>query len=158
MSSQPSSYHSANEYPEPEPEPEPELDLNLDALTTQPVLNSFDDNPFNTDLDLDLDPDDYEIDDGSLSEPPDSDDDDIFGESSTARSNLMPLPPEAIYSSKQEQIDSIQAFAKVYNYCFQVGRSKIITATREKVWYKCNCAGAKPIEDCVQNNPCCPQA
>jgi hypothetical protein len=135
MSSQPSFYHSANEYtePEPEPEPEPELDLNLDTSTTQPVLNSFDDNLFNTDLDLDLDLGDYEIGDGSLSEPSDSDDDNIFDKSSTARSNLMSFFPEAIYSSKQEQIDSIQTFAKVYNYCFQVDRSKIITATREKV-------------------------
>jgi hypothetical protein len=153
MSSQPSSYYSANEYPEPEPE----LDLNLDASTTQLVLNFFDNNLFNTDLDLDLDPGNHEIDNDSLSEPSDSDDD-IFGESSTARSNLMSLLPEAIYSSKQEQIDSIQTFAKVHNYCFQVGRSKMITATREKVWYKCDCTGAKPIEDCVQNNLRCPQA
>jgi hypothetical protein len=118
MSSQPSSYHSVNEYPEPEPEPEPELDLNLDALTTQSVLNSFDNNLFNTDLDLDLDLGDYKIDNGSLSELSDSDNNNIFDKSSTVRFNLILLSSEAIYFSKQEQINSIQTFTKVYNYCF----------------------------------------
>jgi hypothetical protein len=131
MSSQPSFYHSANEYPEPEPEPE--LDLNLDTSTTQPVLNSFDNNLFNTDLDLNLDLGDYEIDDGSLSKLSDSDNDDIFDKSSIVRSNLMLFFSEAIYSSKQKQINSIQTFAKVHNYCFQVNRSKMIIAIREKI-------------------------
>jgi hypothetical protein len=105
MSSQPSFYYSVNEYSEPELKSE--LDLNLNVLTTQSVFNSFDNNLFNIDLDLDLDSDDYKIDNSSLSELFNNNNNNIFNKSFTVRSNLILFFSEAIYFSKQEQIDSI---------------------------------------------------
>jgi hypothetical protein len=102
MSSQPSFYYSANEYLEPEPE----LDLNLDVLTTQLVLNSFNNNLFNTDFDLNFDLGNYEIDNDSLSKLSNSDNN-IFNKSFIIRFNLILLFLKAIYSSKQKQINSI---------------------------------------------------
>jgi hypothetical protein len=81
--------------------------LNLDTLTTQSVFNSFNNNLFNIDLDLNLDLDNYKIDNSSLSKLSNNNNNNIFDKSSTVRFNLILLFLEAIYFSKQEQINSI---------------------------------------------------
>jgi hypothetical protein len=62
----------------------------------------------------------------------------------------MPLPPEAIYSSKEELYRAIQAFASQHSYTFYVRRStKINNSVRSKITYNCNRYG----EGHPQNRP-----
>ena len=66
----------------------------------------------------------------------------------------MPLPPEAIYSSKEELYASIQAWAAQYHYAFRIGRStKISNGPRVKITYNCDRCGAPPPESHPQHYP-----
>ncbi|CAG8971729.1 hypothetical protein HYALB_00007209 [Hymenoscyphus albidus] len=59
----------------------------------------------------------------------------------------MPLPPEAIYSSKEELYTSIQAWAAHHCYAFRIGRStKIHGGPRTKITYNCDRYGLPPSE------------
>jgi hypothetical protein len=60
----------------------------------------------------------------------------------------MPLPPEAIYSSKEELYTSIQAWAAQHHYAFCIGRSnKIHNGPRIKIFYNCDRYGLPPPEN-----------
>jgi hypothetical protein len=64
----------------------------------------------------------------------------------------MPLPPEAIYSSKEELYTSIQAWAAQYHYAFRIGRSKKIhNGPRTKIIYNCDRCGPPPPVNHPQN-------
>ena len=59
----------------------------------------------------------------------------------------MPLPPEAIYSSKEELYTSIQAWAAPYHYAFHILQSKKINnGLRTRILYGCDWAGPPPPE------------
>jgi hypothetical protein len=65
---------------------------------------------------------------------------------------LMPLPPEAIYNSKEELYTSIQAWAAHYHYAFRIGRSnKINKGPKIKIFYNCDRCGPPPLESHPQN-------
>src|SRR6266487_3493679 len=50
--------------------------------------------------------------------------------------SVMPLPPEAIYSSSQELYTAIQAHAKQYNYAFVHANSKLVNRHgQQKILY-----------------------
>jgi hypothetical protein len=60
----------------------------------------------------------------------------------------MPLPPEAIYSSKEELYTSIQAWAAQYHYAFCIGRStKMNGGPRIRITYNCDRYGPPPPEN-----------
>ncbi len=60
----------------------------------------------------------------------------------------MPLPPEAIYNSKEELYTSIQAWAAQHLYAFSIGRSKkIARGDRIKIVYNCDRYGPPPPEN-----------
>lgn len=64
----------------------------------------------------------------------------------------MPLPPEAIYNSKEELYASIQAWATQYYYAFCIQRStRLNNSTRIKILYSCDCAGQPPPANHPQN-------
>jgi hypothetical protein len=64
----------------------------------------------------------------------------------------MPLPLEAIYSSKEELCTLIQAFAAQYSYAFRIGRSnKINNGPRSKIFYNCDRCGPPPPENHPQD-------
>lgn len=64
----------------------------------------------------------------------------------------MPLPPEAIYSSKEELYTAIQAFTAQHCYTFRIGRSKKINdGPRSKVFYNCDRCGPPPPENHLQD-------
>jgi hypothetical protein len=64
-----------------------------------------------------------------------------------ALETLMPLPPEAIYSSSTELYESIQAFARENDYCFRIGRStRINNGPRQAITYTCDRCGQRPPE------------
>jgi hypothetical protein len=66
----------------------------------------------------------------------------------------MPLPPEAIYSSREELYTLIQAWAAKHHYTFRIGRSnKINKGTRLKIFYNCDRCGAPPPETHPQHYP-----
>jgi hypothetical protein len=144
LSSQSSFYYSANEYLDPIAELEP----------SQPVLNSLDDDPFRDDSSSSDDPfyDDAFDNEPDLDDDP-NDEDDPFADSLEPELNSMPLPPEAIYNSKDELFDSIQEWAKQYKYAFRTNRSKRISATREKVFYECDRAGPEPVQNRPRDYP-----
>jgi hypothetical protein len=85
-------------------------------------------------------------------DPSDNEDSDDDGDSDSIgndpepnaipESNSMPLPPLATYRSKDELFRAIEAWAKQYRYCFWTGRSNWLSATRQKVFYECDCAGS----------------
>jgi hypothetical protein len=83
----------------------------------------------------------------------------LSGESSavlpivTPIQEMMPLPPEATYSSKALLFDAIQAFAKNHNYAFRTGRSKQVSKTRYKVFYDCDRGGPVPPLEHPRNRP-----
>jgi hypothetical protein len=57
----------------------------------------------------------------------------------------MPLPPQAIYSSKEELYTSIQAWAAEHRYAFRIERStKIHNTKRTRILYSCDRAGLAP--------------
>jgi hypothetical protein len=63
-------------------------------------------------------------------------------------STSMPLPPEGIYSSKEELYTLIQAWAAQHQYAFCIGRStKIHTGPRIKITYNCERYGLPPPEN-----------
>ena len=62
-------------------------------------------------------------------------------------STSMPLPPEAIYSSKEELYTAIQAFAAQYNYAFCISRSTKAHGSRTRVVYNCDQYGLPPPEN-----------
>ena len=51
----------------------------------------------------------------------------------------MPLPPEALYPSKEALFKAIQAWAKLYRYAFTIGKSKKREDGRIKIYYSCDC-------------------
>jgi hypothetical protein len=54
----------------------------------------------------------------------------------------IPLPPEAIYSSKEELYTLIQAWTVQHNYAFYIGQfTKISNSSRVKITYNCNYYG-----------------
>jgi hypothetical protein len=60
----------------------------------------------------------------------------------------MPLPPEAIYSSREELYSSIQAWAAQHHYAFMIGRSnKINKGPRMKIFYNCDRYGPPPPDN-----------
>jgi hypothetical protein len=64
----------------------------------------------------------------------------------------MPLPPEAIYSSKEELYTAIQAFAAQHYYAFRIGRStKKDGRPRTKITYNYDRCGTQPPENHPQN-------
>jgi hypothetical protein len=64
----------------------------------------------------------------------------------------MPLPPEDIYSSKEELYKAIQAFAAQHHYAFMIGRSnKIHNGPRMKIFYNCDRYGPPPPDNHPQN-------
>ena len=66
----------------------------------------------------------------------------------------MPLPLEAIYSSREELYTLIQAWAAQHYYAFRIGRSnKINKGTRLKIFYDCDRCGAPPQETHPQKYP-----
>jgi hypothetical protein len=65
----------------------------------------------------------------------------------------MPLPPEAIYNSKEELYTAIQAFAAQHYYAFTIGRSKKINnGPRTKIIYNCDRYGLPPPNNGPQNH------
>ncbi len=65
----------------------------------------------------------------------------------------MPLPPEAIYSSKEELSTSIQAWAASHHYAFCIGRStKINKGPRIKITYNYDRYGPPPPDNHPQNH------
>src|ERR1700709_109509 len=67
----------------------------------------------------------------------------------------MPLPPEAIYHSKEELYILIQAWAAQYHYAFSIGQSnKINKGPRIKIFYNCDRYGPPPLENHPQNRKC----
>jgi hypothetical protein len=65
----------------------------------------------------------------------------------------MPLPPEAIYSSKEELYVSIQSFAAQHHYAFIIGRSKKINeGSRIKIFYNCDRYGRPPPDNHPQKH------
>ena len=57
----------------------------------------------------------------------------------------MPLPPEAIYSLKEELYASIQAWAARHHYAFRIGRStKIHDTVRSRIQYNYDRCGPPP--------------
>lgn len=69
-------------------------------------------------------------------------------------STSMPLPPEAVYSSKEELYAAIQAFAAQHYYAFRIGRSKKINnGPRTKIFYNCDRCGPPPPDNHPQNRP-----
>ena len=51
----------------------------------------------------------------------------------------MPLPPEAIYPSREALFEAIQAWAYPYGYSFTTGKSRRIEGSRRwRVVYCCN--------------------
>jgi hypothetical protein len=64
----------------------------------------------------------------------------------------MPLPPEAVYGSREELYTSIQAWAAQYSYAFRIGRSNRIHNTpRLKIFYNCDRCGLPPPQNHPQN-------
>ncbi|RKF60029.1 hypothetical protein OnM2_055060 [Erysiphe neolycopersici] len=65
----------------------------------------------------------------------------------------MPLPPEVIYSSKEELYTSILAWAAQHHYAFMIGRSKKINNGRRiKIFYNCDRYGPPPSDNHPQNH------
>jgi hypothetical protein len=65
----------------------------------------------------------------------------------------MPLPPEAIYSSKEELYTAIQAFASQHHYAFCISRStKVHRGSRTRIVYSCDRYGMPPPENHLQNS------
>jgi hypothetical protein len=65
----------------------------------------------------------------------------------------MPLPPEAIYSSKEELYTSIQAWAAQHYYAFRIRRSKkLYNGPRTKIEYNCDRCGLPPPLDHPQHS------
>jgi hypothetical protein len=63
------------------------------------------------------------------------------------QASVMPLPPEAIYTSCDELYTAIQAHAKQYNYAFVRRKSrKINQYPRRKVVYSCDRCKPPPTE------------
>jgi hypothetical protein len=64
----------------------------------------------------------------------------------------MPLPLEAMYSSKEELYALIQAWAAQHYYTFRIGRSsKINNSPRVRITYNCDRCGLPPPENHPQN-------
>jgi hypothetical protein len=64
----------------------------------------------------------------------------------------MPLPPEAVYSSKDELYASIQAWAAQHHFAFRIERSKRINnGSRTRILYSCDRAGPLPPTNHPQN-------
>jgi hypothetical protein len=64
----------------------------------------------------------------------------------------MPLPPEAIYDSKEELYIAIQAWAAQHCYAFCIGRStKKDSGPRTKITYNCDRCGPPPPENHPKN-------
>ena len=64
----------------------------------------------------------------------------------------MPLPLEAIYSSKEELYTAIQAWAAQHYYAFRIRRSKKIkNSPKTKVIYNYDRCGPSPPENHPQN-------
>ena len=60
----------------------------------------------------------------------------------------MPLPPEAIYSSKEELYTTIQAWAAQHHYAFSIRWSKKIKdGPKSKIIYNCDRHGPPPPND-----------
>ena len=67
-------------------------------------------------------------------------------------STSISLPPEAIYSSKEELYKAIQAFVAQHHYAFIVGQSnKIHNGPRIKIFYNCDRYGPLPPDNHLQN-------
>jgi hypothetical protein len=67
---------------------------------------------------------------------------------SSSSPTSMPLPQEAIYSSKEELYTAIQAWAAQHNYAFTIGRSKKINnSPRIKIFYNCDRYGPPPPDN-----------
>lgn len=65
----------------------------------------------------------------------------------TPQTALMPPPPQAIYSSKQELYSSIQSWAAQNHFAFRIGRSnKINKGPSIKIFYNCDRCGPPPPE------------
>jgi hypothetical protein len=56
----------------------------------------------------------------------------------------IPLPPEAIYSTKEELFTSIQTWAAQNNYAFYIGRSSKLNNNRAKIIYYCDRYSSTP--------------
>ena len=70
------------------------------------------------------------------------------------QATAMPLPLEAIYSSKDELYSSIQAWAAQHYYAFRIGRSnKIHQGPRIKIFYNCDRCRPAPLDNYPQNYP-----
>lgn len=68
----------------------------------------------------------------------------------------MPLPPAAVYNSRDEAFKAIKEFAMQYGYAFRTGRSTEKSSTQKKVYYECDCAGKRPAQDREVDDPRCP--
>lgn len=69
------------------------------------------------------------------------------------QATAMPLPPEAMYSSKEELYTSIQAWAAEHHFAFRIERSKKINDNvRTKIIYSCDRAGKAPPANHPQNS------
>ena len=69
----------------------------------------------------------------------------LLAEAPPSPPTSMPLPPEAVYSSKEELYASIQAWAAQYHYAFRIERStKIYNSGRTRILYSCDRAGIAP--------------
>jgi hypothetical protein len=61
--------------------------------------------------------------------------------------SVIPLPPEAVYSSSNKLYTAIQAHAKQYNYTFIQGKSRVVNQHgRRKIVYSCNCC-SQPLPE-----------
>ncbi len=70
----------------------------------------------------------------------------FLGEASSSLTS-MPLPPEAVFKSRDELYSSIQAWASRHLYAFRIERSKKINnGVRTRIIYSCDRAGEVPPE------------
>ena len=77
----------------------------------------------------------------------------LMSQSLTTSSISISLPPEAIYSSKEELYASIQAWAAQHHYTFRIKRSiKIHNSVRTRILYSCDRTRPAPPANHPQNS------
>ena len=77
----------------------------------------------------------------------------LMSQSLTTSSISISLPPEAIYSSKEELYTSIQAWAAQHHYAFRIKRStKIHNSVRTRILYSYDHTGLALPANHAQNS------
>ena len=70
----------------------------------------------------------------------------------TIQQGIMPLPPQAQYTSREALFEAIQAWAKPLGYAFTTGKSKRLEGSKRwKVYYTCDRSYQPPIRSRVRH-------